>query len=97
MKPILYVRNGKIEALERVRTKGKAQDRLIELVSERCAGKGKVHIAAVHANAAEEAQQLLEKIRQRLDVAESLVVELSPVIGTHVGPGTLCLAFMTEL
>ncbi|MDX9992397.1 MAG: DegV family protein [Anaerolineales bacterium] len=96
MKPILYVHNGKIEALERVRTKSKAQDRLVELVLERCAGKGKVHIAAVHANAAQEAQQLLEKICPRLDVAESLIVELSPVIGTHAGPGTICLAFMTE-
>ncbi len=97
MKPILHVNNGKIEALERVRTKNKAQDRLVELIVERCAGKGSVHIATPHANASEDAHQVLEKISQRLDVTESMITELSPVIGTHVGPGTVALAFMTEL
>jgi DegV family protein with EDD domain len=96
MKPILHINNGKIEALQRVRTKGKAVDRLIELVEEQCAGKGKTQVAAPNANATEEARLVLEKIAQRLDVSESMVTQLSPVIGTHVGPGTVALAYMTE-
>jgi DegV family protein with EDD domain len=95
MKPILRMNNGKIEALERVRTKGKALDRLVELVAEQCAGKGQVQLAAPHAQAAEEAQKVLERMSQRLETTENLVTELSPVIGTHVGPGTVALAYMT--
>jgi len=96
MKPILQMNNGKIEALERVRTKGKALDRLVELVTERCSGKGPVHIAAPNSQASDEARQVIEKISQRIEVAESMITELSPVIGTHVGPGTVAIAFMTE-
>jgi DegV family protein with EDD domain len=95
MKPILRTNNGKIEALERVRTKGKALDRLVELVTEQCEGKGQVYLAAPHAQAAEEAQKVLERMSQRLDTTENLVTELSPVVGTHVGPGTVALAYMT--
>ncbi|PKN94182.1 MAG: DegV family protein [Chloroflexi bacterium HGW-Chloroflexi-6] len=96
MKPILHINDGKIEALQRVRTKGKALDRLIELVEEQCAGKGKIQMAAPNASASEEARQVLDKIAQRLDVSESMITDLSPVIGTHVGPGTVALAYMTE-
>ncbi len=96
MKPILQMNQGKIQALERVRTKGKALDRLIELVVEQCNGKGPVHLAAPNANAEGEAQQVLEKAAQRLEIKENLITQLSPVIGTHVGPGTVALAYMTE-
>lgn len=97
MKPILYINNGKIEALERVRTKGKALDRLIELISEQCAGKGDISLAALHANAPNEAKMVLEKAVQRTGAKETLISELSPVIGTHTGPGTVALAYMTSL
>lgn len=96
MKPILQMNQGKIQAIERVRTKGKALDRLIELVVEQSNGKGAVHLAAPNANAVGESQQVLEKIAKRLYVKESLITQLSPVIGTHVGPGTVALAYMTE-
>ena len=96
MKPILQMNNGKIEALERVRTKGKALDRLVELIVERCADRGAVRIAAPNAQASDEAKQVIEKIKQRLNVTESMLTELSPVIGTHVGPGTVAIAFLTE-
>lgn len=96
MKPILQISQGKIQALERVRTKGKALDRLIELVVEQCNGKGSVQLATPNSNAIGEAQQVLEKAAKKLDVKESLITQLSPVIGTHVGPGTVALAYMTE-
>lgn len=96
MKPILQMNQGKIQAVERVRTKGKALDRLIELVVEQCGGKGPVHLAAPNANAAGEAEQVLAKAAQRLEIKENMITQLSPVIGTHVGPGTVALAYMTE-
>ena len=97
MKPILYMHNGKIESLERVRTKGKALDRLIELVAEKCAGKTPIRLASSHATSPEEAETLVAKAKERLNPVETIIGELSPVIGSHVGPGTVALAYMAGM
>jgi DegV family protein with EDD domain len=97
MKPILYMHNGKIESLERVRTKGKALDRLIELVAEKCDGQSPIQLAGAHANSLGDAQALVDKARGRLNPKETIIGELSPVIGTHVGPGTVALAYMAGM
>ena len=96
-KPILYMHEGKIESLDRVRTKSKALDRLGELVTEQCAGKTNIRLASVHANASREAETLLKIASQKLSPVETLTADLSPVIGIHAGPGTLALAYMTGL
>jgi DegV family protein with EDD domain len=97
IKPILEVTGGAIEAVERVRTRRKAQDRLIELVGERIGDHKPVRIACVHASAPEDAQAVLDKAKQQLGAEEALVSELSPVVGVHVGPGTIALAFMAGM
>ncbi|HEY3310444.1 MAG TPA: DegV family protein [Anaerolineales bacterium] len=94
-KPILYMNDGKIDSFERVRTKGKALDRLLDIVVEKCAGKSPVRLAAAHASALDEARALLAKASQRLNPLETLIADLSPVIGAHVGPGTVALAYTT--
>jgi DegV family protein with EDD domain len=97
MKPILRMHEGKIEAQERVRTKGKALDRLIEMVVEECHGKDSISLAGLHAKSPTEAQTVLDKASALLDPAETFVSELSPVIGTHVGPGTIALAYLAGM
>jgi DegV family protein with EDD domain len=92
-KPILYMHEGKIDSLERVRTKRLALDRLVDLVEEKCSGKSSIRLASVHANAPEDARALLDKASQRLEPVEKMMSDLSPVIGTHVGPGTVALAY----
>jgi DegV family protein with EDD domain len=94
LKPILEVQNGALEAVERVRTKGKAIDRLVELLGERVAGRAPVRLAVLHANAAEEAKKLLEAGAKRVNPVESSVAEVSPAVGTHTGPGTLGFVFL---
>lgn len=100
LKPILELRNGRIEAVERVRTMSKAMDRLLDLFEERVDGRKPLHIAALHANAPQEAAQLLERASQRFgegDVVETAVSEVSPVIGTHTGPGCVGLAYLASV
>jgi DegV family protein with EDD domain len=96
LKPLLTLEEGKIEALERVRTKKKAHARLSDIVVERLTGKPNIRLATLHANAAEDANALLEKTSDRLDVVEKIYSEVSPVIGTHVGPGTVGLAYVHD-
>jgi DegV family protein with EDD domain len=94
-KPLLTITDdGKIDALEKVRTKKKAQKRVSDIVVERLQGKSGIRLATLNANAPEEARVLLEQTATRLDnVVETVYSEVSPVIGTHVGPGTVGLAY----
>jgi DegV family protein with EDD domain len=94
IKPILELKNGRVEAVERVRTRKKSLTRLIELVEERVKGKSPIRLAVLHANVADEAQELLEQAQARLGADEKIFSSVSPVVGTHAGPGTIGLAYM---
>ena len=97
LKPILEVQNGALEPLERVRTKSKAMNRLVELVGERTGGKKPVMIAAVNANAMEDAQALLDMAKERYSPDMAAISAVSPSVGTHTGPGTLGLCYMSGI
>lgn len=97
LKPILAVLDGRVEGLERIRTKSKALERLIELVAEQTKGKSSIRLATLHANATDEAKALLDKAANQLNPVETVFSEVSPVIGTHAGPGTIGLAYMAGL
>jgi fatty acid kinase fatty acid binding subunit len=97
MKPILAIQDGRVEGIERIRTKNKAHDRVLELTIEKVAGRAPVRLATLHANAAEEARALLTRAEQTLHPVESLLTEVSPTVGTHAGPGTVGLAFMAGM
>lgn len=100
LKPILEVREGRIEAVERVRNINKALDRMLELSIRRMDKRTPIRIATIHANDPENAERLLEKARTYFnisEVSEAYISEVSPVIGTHTGPGTVGIAFMAGM
>lgn len=97
MKPILAVQEGKVEGLERIRTKTKAHERVLELIAENSKGKSPVRIATLHANAPEDAKILLAKAEKALNPVESILAEVSPVVANHAGPGTVGLAYMAGM
>lgn len=96
LKPILALKEGKVEGVDRIRTKSKAHDRILELVSEQAKGKPNIRLATLHANAADDAKKLLERAAAELSPVETVFTELSPVVGTHAGPGTVGLAFIHD-
>jgi DegV family protein with EDD domain len=89
VKPLLYLADGRIEPLERVRTASRALARLEEIaVAE--AGDAPVDIAVQHLATRERAEDLAERLRQRLTGVRRIVVdEVGAVVGAHVGPGML--------
>ena len=100
LKPILGLQDGKIEALDKVRTKSKAVHKLIDILEKQVEGHSSVRICALHANASTEADILLERIEKRFGkafISETMKTEVSPVIGTHTGPGTVGVVFATDL
>lgn len=96
IKPILYLNDeGKIDTLEKVRTSKQALSRLLELAAERTNG-GKVHARILQAQVPEAAEEFKQRVVEELDCASIGIVDLSPVLGAHVGPGTIGLAFFSE-
>ena len=95
LKPILQLENGKIEAVERVRTSKRAHERLLELLESGINGRSPINMMGVVSAAAEEsAAHLLEEIKKRFNPEEILLANLSPAIGTHTGPGTVGVAYV---
>jgi DegV family protein with EDD domain len=94
IKPVLEVRDGRIESVEKIRTKQKAIQRMIELVTERIGGRTPVRVAVTHANSEADASSLLKQASAHFNPVETILSPLSPVIGTHAGPGTVALNYM---
>lgn len=97
IKPVLEMRAGRIEAVEKVRTKQKAIQHMLDVVAERLRGKTSVRLAVTHAHDEPAALSLLDAARLRFDPIETFCCPLSPVIGTHVGPGTIALNYMSGI
>lgn len=92
IKPVFVFRGGEVAPVARARTRRKALARMVEeCLSE--VGDRPAHVAAVHAAAEEDALAALEAVAERANVVEQVVTEVTPVIGAHVGPGLVGLAF----
>jgi len=96
IKPLLHLDNGRIEPLEKARTKRRAMARLLEIVEERIGDGRPRGFAVIHATAEEEALQLKQELEARFPGQESYLCELSPALGVHTGPGLVGAAFYTE-
>ncbi|MEN6531635.1 MAG: DegV family protein [Anaerolineaceae bacterium] len=93
IKPVLTICDGKIELVRSVRTHRKAIESMLNLVEEGIAGCSPVRVSVFHAMARETAEQVLETARLRFSPVEFILSEISPVVGTHVGPGTIAVAY----
>lgn len=97
IKPVLEIRDGKIEAVKSVITFGKALDAMIDLIDKDVLGKTPIRISVFHALADEAAQKLLERTVKHFNAVEGIMSYVSPVVGSHVGPGTISIAFMAGM
>jgi DegV family protein with EDD domain len=89
LKPLLKMYDGQ-PASERVRTNGRAYRRLIELVS---AIGPLERLALVHTNAPDKAEQLRQQAQHLFPGDEEpLSVNVTSVIGSHIGPGAVGFA-----
>ena len=87
VKPIIKIENGKLEPLDKVRTREKAMARLQELVDAEAAPGTKLHASIIHTNAPDRAKVLAEWIKGRYDCVELYIAEAGPAIATHGGAG----------
>lgn len=92
VKPLLHVQEGKVESLERVRTHSRAINHLLEHVRDLAPLQ---QIALLHTSDPEGVELLREKARPFFpSETEPVAVEVTPTIGSHVGPGALGFALV---
>ena len=88
VKPIIVLREGVLELGDRVRTRSKALDYIVENMAQRMGGRA-VNAAVVHAEDMRAGQTLLEKARLALNCKELILTDLSIGIAANLGPGTV--------
>jgi DegV family protein with EDD domain len=87
IKPILTL-EAEITPVERVRTSGRAFERMVEYLKARHADGADAWVVQ-HIQAPGEAARLVQRGREIFGTDPCFVSEIGPVIGTHVGPGLL--------
>jgi DegV family protein with EDD domain len=92
IKPILRMVDGEAGG-ERVRTCAQARARIIALLQEQAPLE---RAALVHAHAPERAEELREACADLLDGLEVPSVDITPVIGAHIGPGAVGFACVSK-
>lgn len=96
IKPVLTLRNGKLELLERVRTRSKSLARVVELAAEAAAGQPIARMAVLHVNVLDEAKAFEAQLRAALPCPEEvLIAEMTPGLSVHTGAGLLGVALVT--
>jgi len=91
IKPIIGLEDGLLGIVQKVRTRRKALNRMLEITEEAMGTTDPVNIAVFHARAPEEGQALLERVRARLNCRETLIDDLAVSLSVHGGPGTVGL------
>jgi DegV family protein with EDD domain len=91
IKPLLKMNDGTATA-EKIRTATAAIERLLALLEERLPLE---RVALVHTHAVEKAQELRRQARHLLPGGDLLSVDITPVFGTHLGPGAVGFVCVT--
>ena len=94
IKPVLAIIDGKIDLVTSVISKKKAMEKMLELVEKDIAGRSPVRISVFHAGIPEVAAEFQERAAARFGAVEAILSEVSPVVGSHTGPGTISIAYM---
>ena len=93
LKPLLLMVDGQIKSLDRVRTRSRAIPRMVEFLEKDSPVE---HVGVVHAQAADEAEQIAAGLRGRLPGLDVPVGQIGCVLGTHVGPKALGLVYLKK-
>jgi len=94
IKPVIEVYDSNVTMKERVRTYSRAVRRLIELVESQSPIE---RIAVLHAHNLEAAKQVQAQLAYLFpDDQQPIFMEITPAIGSHIGPGAIGFAFISK-
>jgi DegV family protein with EDD domain len=88
IKPLLFMEDGEIIPLEKVRTHEKAIEKLFEFVAE-FSELEQAAIVQRHVTPTKETKLLLERLEQLFPAVKFPVIQYGPVLASHVGPSAM--------
>ena len=91
LKPLLLVADAEIKPVDRVRTRSRAIPRMVEYFKSDLPVE---YVAVMHAQAADEAEQVAAALREDLPEREVTVGQIGTVLGTHTGPKALGIVYL---
>lgn len=95
IRPILTVKDGKTHVMGKVRTRKRAIEKLVSIFIEHKEQFGLGEVLVHHINCEEEAKGLGKILQEKVSMPVS-IASVGPVIGTHVGPGTIGIVYYTK-
>jgi DegV family protein with EDD domain len=90
VKPIISLQDGLLDVQEKVRSRRRAIERMLDLTAARV-GDNPIYLGIIHAESPDEAQELLAQAEARFNCRESYVNDLSMGLAVQFGPGTLAV------
>ncbi|MGD2103776.1 MAG: DegV family protein [Anaerolineae bacterium] len=96
IKPLLYLCDGSVEPLCQIRTKHRALTEMLDRTEESLNGGAIAEVAVIDVDNSEEGGAVAERVKERFGVSPVYRAPVSPVIGTHAGPGTVGIAFYSK-
>ena len=96
VKPIIEIKDSRVETTERVRTRGKARERLVELLIARPIERLSI-LHTTNADVEGFAEQLIPRVPGGIDRSKVTIDLVGPSVGPHLGPGCVgAVALYTE-
>lgn len=95
IRPILTVKDGKVSVIEKVRTQAKAVNEIINMFKKELSEKSLGGIVIHHINCKDEAVKISQEFKEELGL-DVTIGDIGPVIGVHVGPGALGIAYFLK-
>jgi DegV family protein with EDD domain len=89
VKPLLHFENKMIVPFEKIRTRKRAMNRVVELLSEDVRSGGNYRAVIIHANRESEAIEWKRELESQFPTVEFMLSYFGPVIGTHLGEGSM--------
>jgi DegV family protein with EDD domain len=95
VKPILTLRDAKLDLLEKARTRSKTWARVIELTNQQLAGRRMDQLALLHVCALDQVREFEQMLRRQIQCPQkAYYAELTPGLSVHSGSGVVGLAFV---
>ena len=93
IKPILMIKDGEAHPVERVRTRERGLQKLVETAKGLAPVK---HVSILHSTTPDEAESLRERLNDLAPEEGIIMARFGPVVGTYIGPGALGIGLMSS-
>lgn len=96
-KPLLALVDGEVVPVGRARSRSKVIDAMLKHLGQAVSARGpQVKLGVTHAGVPEEAAEVARRLSEYFESPHVIIGSLGPVLGTHVGPGTIAGAVYAE-